>query len=180
MANIESLVQQATRQSGLTRRALAGRAQVAPETVSRICRRGTGDFVTVERLLRSAGLRLAAIPAGTREREGVAPEPASDHDRLDARSLVLHAVIAGKLLANPSLVANKVLPTLKRFKQAHAGSGALALLEVWEHAAAAGPGELARLCVDPSEAGKQLRQASPLSGILLANERRRIYEAFAA
>lgn len=176
MNSIEALVQQAIRHSGLSRRALAGRARVAPETVSRICRRGTGDFATVAKLVRSAGLQLAAVTGATGDRQGAA----SDHDRLDARSLALHAVIAGKLLANQALIAGKVLPTIERFQRVHAGSGSLKLLAVWERAARSGAGELAHLCVDPSERGKQLRQASPLTGILLANERRRIYEAFAA
>ena len=174
MSEIELLVLQATRHSGLSRRALAARARIAPETVSRICRRGTGDFATVARLVRAAGLHLAAAGG-----EGPAAG-GSDHARLDARSVALHAMIAGKLLANPALVEARVLPTIARFKQVHARSGSLGLLETWERAARAGPGEVARLCVDPSERGKQLRQASPLTGILLAGERKKVYDAFAA
>lgn len=176
--SIELLVQQATRHSGLSRRALAALARIAPETVSRICSRDTGDFATVARLVRAAGLELAAVGAGPRAQ--AATGPASNHERLDARSHALHAVIAGKLLANPALIASKVLPTVARFKQVHAGGGSLSLLDAWERAARCGASELARLCIDPSEQGKQLRQASPLSGILLASERRQIYEAFAA
>lgn len=179
MSEIDALVQQATRHSGLSRRALARRAHLAPETVSRICRRGTGDFATVAKLVRAAGLQLAAVAGASRD-HGASPAGASDHGRLDARSLALHAVIAGKLLANPALVASRVLPTVARFKKVHAGSGALSLLEAWERAARSGAGELARLCIDPTETGKQLRQASPLSGILLPGERRQIREAFAA
>lgn len=174
MSSIELLVQQATRHSGLSRRALAARARIAPETVSRICSRDTGDFATVARLVRAAGLELAAVGGEA------AAVPASDHERLDARSHALHAVIAGKLLANPALIASKVLPTVARFKQVHAGGGSLGLLAAWERAARRGASELARLCIDPTEQGKQLRQASPLSGILLASERRQIYDAFAA
>lgn len=180
MSAINALVQQAIRHSGLSRRALARRAQLAPETVSRICRRGTGDFATVAKLVRAAGLQLAAIAGASRDHPGAPSAGASDHERLDARSLALHAVIAGKLLANPALVASRVLPTVARFKEVHAGSGALGLLETWERAAQAGAGELARLCIDPTETGKQLRQASPMSGILLPGERRQIRDAFAA
>lgn len=43
---------------GLSRRALARRAGVRPETVSRIASRGTCDFGTLERLATAAGLRL--------------------------------------------------------------------------------------------------------------------------
>lgn len=179
MSSIELLVQQATRHSGLSRRALAARARIAPETVSRICSRDTGDFATVARLVRAAGLQLAAVGAEPSS-DHAATGPASNHVRLDARSHALHAVIAGKLLANPALIASKVLPTVARFKQVHAGGGSLGLLDAWERAARRGASELARLCIDPSEQGKQLRQASPLSGILLASERRQIHDAFAA
>jgi len=177
MSEIERLVQQATRHSGLSRRALAARARIAPETINRICRRGTGDFATVAGLVRAAGLQLAAAPAGGSSSGAPA---SSDHARLDARSAALHAVIAGKLLASPALVEARVLPTIARFRRVHAHGGASGLLEAWERAARAGAGELARLCVDPSERGQQLRQASPLTGILLAGERRQVYDAFAA
>ena len=169
-SEIEVIVDQAMRLSGLSKRALANRATLAPETVSRICARGTGDFATVSKLVRAAGLGLTAAPARTE----------SDHRRLDARSLVLHSLIAGKVLSNPSLLDSKVLPTIRRFKQVHANTGTVRLLDAWERAARAGVNEIARICVDPSEQGAQLRQASPMTGILLSSERRCVYEAFAA
>lgn len=43
---------------GLSRRALARRAGVRPETVSRIASRGTCDFATLEQLAAAVGLRL--------------------------------------------------------------------------------------------------------------------------
>ena len=43
---------------GLSRRALALRAGVRPETVSRIASRGTCDFATLEQLATAVGLRL--------------------------------------------------------------------------------------------------------------------------
>ncbi len=46
------------RAQGLSRRALAQRAGVRPETLSRIVSRGTCDFATLERLATAAGLRL--------------------------------------------------------------------------------------------------------------------------
>ena len=50
---------------GLSRRALAQRAGVRPETVSRIASRGTCDFATLERLAGAVGLRLALEASGT-------------------------------------------------------------------------------------------------------------------
>jgi uncharacterized protein len=46
------------RTQGLSRRALAQRAGVRPETLSRIASRGTCDFATLERLAAVVGLRL--------------------------------------------------------------------------------------------------------------------------
>lgn len=48
----------AAAEKGLTRRELAHRAGVRPETVSRIATRGTCDFATLERLANAAGLHL--------------------------------------------------------------------------------------------------------------------------
>lgn len=53
-----SRITDAARSLGLSRRALALRAGVRPETVSRIATRGTCDFATLERLAAAAGLRL--------------------------------------------------------------------------------------------------------------------------
>jgi transcriptional regulator with XRE-family HTH domain len=165
--------------SGLSQKALARRAGVSPETLSRIRRRGTADFSTVLGVARVAGIDLLAGPRAGAAGSGAAGEESS-HRRLDDRSLALHAVIAGRLLANPALVQSRVLPNIRRFKSLHAGTGSVRLLELWESAAQAGVLELLRVCVDPSERGKQLRQASPLTGLLLAGERRAVYESFAA
>lgn len=175
-SDIRLIVNQAVARSGLTQRALAVHAQVAPETLSRMCSRGSGDFATVAKVVQGAGLQLRAASRN----EAVAQPAATGHRRLDARSLALHALAAGKLLANPSLVKSKVLPNIRRFKQIHADGGALPLLEAWERAATSGLNDLVRLCVDPSEKGQQMRQASPMTGLLLAAERRCVYEAFAA
>ena len=48
----------AAKSQGLSRRALAKRAGVRPETVSRIASRGTCDFATLEQLAAAVGLRL--------------------------------------------------------------------------------------------------------------------------
>lgn len=58
------------RSQGLSRRALAQRAGLRPETLSRIASRGTCDFATLERLAAAAGLRLAI--------EGSAPQAAGN------------------------------------------------------------------------------------------------------
>lgn len=179
MSEIAFLVARAAAVSGMPRKALAKQAGIAPETLSRMCRRGTGDFATISRIAQIAGIGLNGTLS---VREPVAAYRSSEpgHAAHDTRSLVMHSVIAGRLLASPGLVEERVLPTIKRFKGVHAGTGTEKLLEQWERAARKGAAALLRICTDPSERGKQLRQASPLSGLLSPIERRQIYDAFAA
>ena len=58
-ASVLSRITAAARASGLSGRALAQRAGVRPETLSRVATRGTCDFATLERLARAAGLRIS-------------------------------------------------------------------------------------------------------------------------
>ncbi|MGH8443611.1 MAG: hypothetical protein ACREVL_00030 [Solimonas sp.] len=168
---LEAILNQALDYSRLTKRELAQRSQLAPETLSRIGTRGTADFQTVAKLVRSAGMEIAIRPATRRD---------DRHQRLDARSLALHTLIAGKLAGDPALIHEKVLPNIARFRAVHHGSGTDTLLRIWEKAAQAGLPALLRFCIDPSEHGQQLRQTSPLTGILTLEERKSVYDAYAA
>ena len=93
-----------------------------------------------------------------------------------AKSLALHDAVARHLLADPSLIQKKIIPTLERFKQVHRTSGSLPLLEQWEQALQAGVDATIAVCRDPREGGRQLRQASPMAGILSDAERKAIIE----
>ena len=73
VSGVLARIAEAARLRGLSRRALAQRAGVRPETLSRIATRGTCDFATLERLAEAAGLRLA-LEGGT----GQAPGRARD------------------------------------------------------------------------------------------------------
>ena len=72
-ANVLSRINEAARARGLNGRALARRAGVRPETLSRIATRGTCDFATLERLARAVGLRISLEGS-----EPQAPSPARD------------------------------------------------------------------------------------------------------
>jgi len=50
------------REHGLDQRDLAMRAGIAPETLSRMKKRGSGDFAILDRLARVVGYRLALVP----------------------------------------------------------------------------------------------------------------------
>jgi hypothetical protein len=167
---VERLLQRVLDYSRLTKREIARKAGLAPETLSRLGRRGTADFSTVSRLVRSSGMEIDVRPSTV----------TNPHQRLDARSLALHTLIAGKLAADPDLIDRKVLPNIERFRRIHSASGTEKLLAEWEVAAKGGVSALLRLCIDPSERGQQLRQASPLTGILTPQERRSVYDAYPA
>lgn len=62
-----SRIAEAARAHGLSRRALAERAGLRPETVSRIGSRGTCDYDSLARLAEAAGLRLSIEAAGAGE-----------------------------------------------------------------------------------------------------------------
>jgi hypothetical protein len=66
---------------GLSRRALALRAGVRPETVSRIASRGTCDFATLERLAIAAGMRLG-LEGGASQPTGAARDEVLGKARL--------------------------------------------------------------------------------------------------
>ena len=66
---------------GLSRRALALRAGVRPETVSRIASRGTCDFATLERLANAVGLRLG-LEGGALQAAGAARDEVLGKARL--------------------------------------------------------------------------------------------------
>jgi hypothetical protein len=124
---------------------------------------------------REAGLTLERrwVPV----RAPVAASPYSDHRRLDARSLVLHALIAHKLVRDPRIL-DRARRTLDRWRTAR-GDEPAALTE-WRAILKRPRREVAALLVDPGENATRLRQSSPFTGVLTAAERRRIYEAFRA
>jgi hypothetical protein len=122
---------------------------------------------------RAAGLRLERrwVPARARS----APSPYSDHRRLDARSLALHALIAHKLARDPRILA-QARRNLDRWRAAR-GHEPAALAE-WRAILKWPSREVAALLVDPGEDATRLRQSSPFTGVLTAARRRKIYEAF--
>jgi hypothetical protein len=99
----------------------------------------------------------------------------SDHSRLDERSLVLHQLIAAKVLANPALL-DKARNNLRRWQQME-GSPTLALAE-WEQILSGSTDQIAQFLTERSERATRLRQSSPFAGVLSEAERKAIYESF--
>jgi hypothetical protein len=119
---------------------------------------------------RSAGLRLV--------QSWVATTPAiySDHQRLDARSLAIHSLVARKLVADPGLLV-RARENLQRWKKNSAQPLPTYFAE-WERIVRRQPAEVAAFLVTMNEDATRLRQSSPFSPLLTAEERNRIFEAF--
>jgi hypothetical protein len=117
--------------------------------------------------------------AGFRLRQSwvnAAPQVYSDHQRLDARSLALHCLIARKLLANPVLI-DQARATLARWRSQVAQPAPSYYLE-WGRILEGSPQEIAGFLANMGEAATRLRQSSPFTNLLTPEERTRIYEAF--
>lgn len=100
----------------------------------------------------------------------------SDHERLDARSLALHQLIAAKLAENPELL-DVARSNLERWLGENAGA-VPALLE-WQRILQQPLDKITAILTDPSEDATRLRQSSPFAGVLTEEERLAIYESFA-
>jgi hypothetical protein len=100
----------------------------------------------------------------------------SDHQRLDARSLAMHCLVARKLLASPEF-ADQARSTLARWMAQAEEPVPSSLLE-WSRILERSPAEIAAFLASMGEDAIRLRQSSPFTNVLTPEERARIYEAF--
>ena len=100
----------------------------------------------------------------------------SDHDRLYARSLAMHCLVAKKLLANPSLIA-QARSTLARWRAQAREPLPSDFLE-WACVLEGRPEEIAAFLASTSEDATRLRQSSLFTDLLTPEERAVIYETF--
>jgi hypothetical protein len=105
-----------------------------------------------------------------------APQVYSDHQRLDARSLAMHCLVARKLLANPALTA-QARSTLARWR-AQAAEPVPSYFFEWGRILEGSTEEIAAFLASMHEGATRLRQSSPFTNLLTPEERARIYEAF--
>src|SRR6202048_2354840 len=112
--------------------------------------------------------------AGFRLHQGwvnAAPQGYSDHQRLDARSLAMHCLVARKLLANPALIA-QARSTLARWRAPAAETVPSYFLE-WGLLLEGSPEEVAAFLASMREDATRLRQSSPFTNLLTPEERAR-------
>ena len=98
----------------------------------------------------------------------------SDHNRIDARSLVMHRVIAKKLMQNPELL-QKAKDNIKRWRMQGVEVSAF---KEWENIIDSGLNNVIRIITANTEESARLRQSTPFTGILTPKERKDIYESF--
>ena len=110
--------------------------------------------------------------------EGNGKRPYSDHRILDARSLAMHCKIAQKIMRDPSLL-NKAKANLERWTARSTDPKPQHLRE-WKQILERPWPEIAELITSMSEEATRLRSSSPFAGVLTAEERDQIYEAFRA
>ena len=128
---------------------------------------------------RMRALRARRRHAGFRLHQGwvnAAPQGYSDHQRLDARSLAMHCLVARKFLANPALI-DHARNTLARWRAQAAEPVPSYFLE-WHRILEGSPGEIAGFLASMREDATRLRQSSPFTNLLTPEERARIFEAF--
>jgi hypothetical protein len=104
------------------------------------------------------------------------PKIYSDHQKLDARSLALHCLIAKKLLADPALIV-QARNTLARWR-AQAVEPVPIYFAEWGRILERIPEEIANFLVSTNEDATRLRQSSPFTNILTPDERALLYAAF--
>lgn len=90
----------------------------------------------------------------------------------------LHTAVAGHLVTEPDRVLSRARENLARFSAAHGGTLAQHWLALWRAALDAGPDQVLTALVSDSPQAAEMRQNSPFTGILSADERRTILESF--
>jgi excisionase family DNA binding protein len=98
--------------------------------------------------------------------------------REQEQSRWLHAAVAGHLVAEPDRVLGRARENLQRFSAVHAGTMAQHWLGLWQAVLESGPDQVLSVLVSDSPQAAEMRQNSPFTGILTADERRTVLESF--
>ena len=97
------------------------------------------------------------------------------HERIDQRSIALHAAISAKLQADPRLL-DIARGNIERWWEGAGGS--LPYLTEWREILDRPLTEIAVLLVEDTERMRALRQNTPFAGVLTPQERWAIYDEF--
>ena len=100
--------------------------------------------------------------------------------REQEQSRWLHTAVAGRLVADPGAVLGRARENLNRFSAVHAGTMAAHWLGLWREALDAGPDRVLSVLVSNSAEAAEMRQNSPFTDIIPADERWAVLESFRA
>lgn len=130
---------------------------------------------------KAAGLKPVVSWLPVASGHGVSePQPVCSSHRIhDARSLAMHVTIARKIDRDPTLLRT-ARRNLARWARDRPGETPPRWMHTWSALLHRPWSEVAARITALTEDGAQLRQSSPFAGVLSADERRRIYEAFRA
>jgi hypothetical protein len=84
------------------------------------------------------------------------------------------------MVADPDAVLGRARANLERFSAVHAGTMAAHWLGLWRDALDDGPDRVLGVLVSDAAEAAEMRQNSPFTGILSADERRAVLESFRA
>jgi hypothetical protein len=82
------------------------------------------------------------------------------------------------MVAEPDAVLGRARANLDRFSAVHAGTMAAYWLDLWRSAMDEGPDQVLNVLVSDTPEAAEMRQNSPFTGILPADERRAVLESF--
>lgn len=100
--------------------------------------------------------------------------------REQEQSRWLHAAVAGHMVADPDTVLGRARANVDRFSAVHAGTMAAYWPGLWRDALDEGPDRVLGILVSDAAEAAEMRQNSPFTGILPADERRAVLESFRA
>lgn len=100
--------------------------------------------------------------------------------REQEQSRWLHAAIAGHMVTDPDAVLGRARANLDRFRAVHSGTMAAHWLDLWKAVLDEGPDGVLGVLVSDSPEATEMRQNSPFTGILTADERRAVLASFRA
>ena len=102
---------------------------------------------------------------------------ASPH-RDQERSLWLHQAVAGRLVADPEPVLERATANLRKLREVHSDGAVTRSWEEWEQVLARGPIRVLEALTSREPWARELRQNTPFAGVLTAEERTAVLDAF--
>lgn len=155
-------IRQLRREAGLTQKALADKAGTSQSTIAAY-ESGTKHptWGTIERLAAAVGLEPV-----------VSFTPRLQY--ADFRSLCFHRAVARALKREPGQALERARRHLRKLQELHPHAGEL--LERWEQWLDYPADDLVAKILDPGPTAREMRQVSPLVGLLGPEERVRVLE----